>query len=659
MLAHFFAGVVPGLSAPFQFVVVSGGWTSELLAILSLDLPLIGAYFPSRLHRYFKPKGGLTSWFVPSDVKTTVFPEGIGLLVSGSKRFIDGIIPDMGLTRQLIASVVIKLCGMSLQGLHKDRALVKELLNRHGLHPVSFPDAQNGGATDACHVIGFCGDLCLDILTTSSKGLPLTLHHFLDRGAKGSFPEMSRVPRLAIPVVADPPRTVLWHLDAVLGEGLFPCTCPRSLVYCPSHFFLQQWIRRALTLPKLLCLYQLPLSMDPLLRDLNPGWGLPFEDTPAPDLFVLIFRQLWGEYGGLVLSPVSDKTPNCGRINVEIGNVGEDLVEVEGDVDVGEDLVEVEGDGDMKEMVERAKDDRELTKTKAPATGTNPPTQSPSIMTAYTGLEMQGMESDGAEAVWKFDFGDLFVELDGGPTDKDRVTSMASEETLAWWSARGHEETLAWWSAQGEDWEPHEHGGAQYNPGPPFAVGNVIHCVVGKHGLQRTFILKSDHPCYKLRLESETTVSTSTKESWLAPRLASWADNLNDIAPDQDDPFSSITRQVKLGRSKEKQKMGLYGVHGDAQCESLCLVEEAKAFAKAVKADDAEIPIHLWNDQVNAPGIPQEKRDNALIGLRKLGFRLFRKSLLRDCSAYLASAYGADWERKPCQGKCGKRTELD
>jgi hypothetical protein len=45
--------------------------------------------------------------------------------------------------------------------------------------------------------------------------------------------------------------------------------------------------------------------------------------------------------------------------------------------------------------------------------------------------------------------------------------------------------------------------------------------------------------------------------------------------------------------------------------------------------------------------------------LRKLGFRRFRKVLLRECSAYLASTYGADWERKPRQKKGGERTELD
>ncbi len=108
---------------------------------------------------------------------------------------------------------------------------------------------------------------------------------------------------------------------------------------------------------------------------------------------------------------------------------------------------------------------------------------------------------DGPQVVWQFDFGDSFVEIDGGLTDEDTVTSMASKETLAWGSAQG---------------------------------------------------------------------------------------------------------------LKDKQEMGSYGVHRDAQRESLCLVEESKAFTKAVKTDDAEVPVHLLNDRVKAPGISKEMRDVAL-----------------------------------------------
>ena len=48
---------------------------------------------------------------------------------------------------------------------------------------------------------------------------------------------------------------------------------------------------------------------------------------------------------------------------------------------------------------------------------------------------MQGTGVDGPQVVWQFDFGDSFVEIDGGLMDEDTVTSMASKETLAWGSA--------------------------------------------------------------------------------------------------------------------------------------------------------------------------------------------------------------------------------
>jgi hypothetical protein len=247
----------------------------------------------------------------------------------------------MGPTHWIIALVEISLRGATLQRLRKSRASAKELIKRHGMHPVPFLDSENGEATNACHVLGFGGDLGLDVLPMALKGLPLTLRHFLDGGAKGAFPKTSRVPRLSVLVVNDRPRSVLWHLDAVLGEGLFPCTRPRSLVDCPSHFFPGQWIQRTLTLPELLRLYWLPLLLDPLWRDLDPERGLPFEDAPALDVFVSIFRQFWGGCGGLVLGPVSVETPNCGEVKI-----GKDSVELEDSLEAEENW-DVEKDVDI------------------------------------------------------------------------------------------------------------------------------------------------------------------------------------------------------------------------------------------------------------------------------------------------------------------------
>lgn len=174
MLPRLISGIVRGLEASFPFIVVAGGWPSALLAILSLGLPLVGAYFPPRFHRYFKPKGGVTSWFTPSELNTTRLPAGVGLLVSGSERFIDGIMGTVGPTRRIIALVEISLRGATLRVLRKSRASAKELLTRHGMQPVSFLDSENGGATDACHVLGFGQDLGSDGLPTASKGLLLS-----------------------------------------------------------------------------------------------------------------------------------------------------------------------------------------------------------------------------------------------------------------------------------------------------------------------------------------------------------------------------------------------------------------------------------------------------------------------------------------------------
>jgi hypothetical protein len=91
----------------------------------------------------------------------------------------------------------------------------------------------------------------------------------------------------------------------------------------------------------------------------------------------------------------------------------------------------------------------------------------------------------------------------------------------------------------------------------------------------------------------------------LAPCLDQSPGNFNNLAKDQDDPWESVRSKVILGKGMIKQKMGSYGVHGDAQRKPLLLVEEAKVFAKAVKADDAEVPEYLWNDRVRLGGAPK------------------------------------------------------
>ncbi len=83
-----------------------------------------------------------------------------------------------------------------------------------------------------------------------------------------------------------------------------------------------------------------------------------------------------------------------------------------------------------------------------------------------------------------------------------------------------------------------------------------------------------------------------------------------------------------------------------------------KAFTKAVKADDVEVPTHLWNDQVSTAGVPKERRDRALTRFRKLGFQLFQKGLVKDCCAFLSQTHGKNWMEKRQQDGEGALTEL-
>ena len=84
--------------------------------------------------------------------------------------------------------------------------------------------------------------------------------------------------------------------------------------------------------------------------------------------------------------------------------------------------------------------------------GAGPPTPPPSIMTANTGLETQGSagaEATGPPVTWQFDFDNSFGDSFGGLTEKDTVTSMASEETLAW-SSRGDKQEMGSYGVHGD-----------------------------------------------------------------------------------------------------------------------------------------------------------------------------------------------------------------
>jgi hypothetical protein len=118
------------------------------------------------------------------------------------------------------------------------------------------------------------------------------------------------------------------------------------------------------------------------------------------------------------------------------------------------------------------------------------------------------------DKAWVFEFnfdGDMKGEVNSRLSDTNMVTSTASAETLKLRKLPKR--------PQGSTLEEHELGPEPpKNPGPPFAVGDIIMCEVrGTAGLQRAFVLCADHPKYRLCLEEGKTIGTHIGKAWMVP----------------------------------------------------------------------------------------------------------------------------------------------
>jgi hypothetical protein len=156
-------------------------------------------------------------------------------------------------------------------------------------------DAATGGITDVRYLLGFGNDLSSPYIPVVEAGLHRTVRHILDGGVKGVFPTVAKS---SLPALIQPPRSALWHGEVLRLEGLFPCRFPDARVFCPSHRMPTRWTVCTLTIGEKLQLFRMPLAMDGVLGGLRSSSQLPFADSPLPEIYTSIFRQLWGVDGG-------------------------------------------------------------------------------------------------------------------------------------------------------------------------------------------------------------------------------------------------------------------------------------------------------------------------------------------------------------------------
>ena len=178
-----------------------------------------------------------------------------------------------------------------------------------------------------------------------------------------------------------------------------------------------------------------------------------------------------------------------------------------------------------------------------------------------------------------------------------------------------------------------------------FAIGDEIVIDLGDGCLQRAFVTEADHPWYTVR-------SLSGQHHQLGPNQGFMFHLPSDpkLAKERSPEFADL-------RADQSLKIGSFGVYLDSQRFSLQRIKEEKQFAKAVKSDDAKVPIYLWNKRVEKEGVTPEDRDRALAILRRFGFRWFMRGLRHDCGTHMRTEHGGQWKTMP-RSKNGKLTKV-
>ena len=99
------------------------------------------------------------------------------------------------------------------------------------------------------------------------------------------------------------------------------------------------------------------------------------------------------------------------------------------------------------------------------------------------------------------------------------------------------------------------------------------------------------------------------------------------------------------------QENASWDASGMSEGERLGLVKLRHDEAKAVKSDDAEVPIHLWDSFITRGGEVPNKLARQLALIHQAALQWYRRKLTRDCCLFLKRRHG-NWsvERQEQQG---------
>ena len=336
------------IKLPYAVVVVASQWPCWLIPVLSLRLPLAGAFFPRHLHALFKaptswsPPRLMTKWATYEDFLSATLPDmPLIVLASGQGGKLNEVLARIKHHKSVF---MFAMQTPFLKSKPKDTRRfwyrMRKLVSSRDVQGSTVVHADFGGATSAGHQIFH--------RNVASRGLhpsacvPRVLKHLLNSASKGKFEAMETPP----PIDGDLPRAPVVVDQLLRQEGLLDMYHRMRLVACPSVFSKTKWVKRLLTPYELLRAFDIPITMDAVLLPKCSGAVLPFgiEDSVSPLVITSILSRLWGVTGGLsgagtrvsVANVIGATVPQVdsvqdSRLNHELRSIGHGL-EMESDM---------------------------------------------------------------------------------------------------------------------------------------------------------------------------------------------------------------------------------------------------------------------------------------------------------------------------------------
>ena len=611
-------GVISKVFPSRPLVIISEFWPSWLAATLAMNLPVQAAYFPPRYHQYFKHNAEIChgTHLVFGKAPLSWAPSGVVYLLAGSTRFVRKAFDEHICHPSLTIACLETPARIGRRQLQRLYSSGKTMLKSFGMTFDIFRHAQYGGATSAQHLVGF-GSTFKSVRCPSSC-IYRGLKHFMNTATPlTSWATFVRFDLPAIqpgqPIPAPLKSSAIIHRENgfIHYDGLLDCEAPATPVLCPSVFVPRTeatWIARPLTVPEILRVYAIPHGFDAMFTTQFSSIArpLPFESAMSVDIISDILRQLWARGNKGVVKLNEKSCDHDSDLATRITAVAECGTAVKGEDDSSLEVIEEEEEEEAVSDSTVIEEDSDSTIVVKSVTVTDEVSKGQTISTDRED------EEDEETLPVRFHVGELVLveHLQRrhlaqiySRDDKRRQYQIVVKFSDPVSGLEGPNECISMSFGDNifPDWS-----------GPAFGRRPEL-----DHGL---FIVEES--------KSSADDAISLPDERATPTLL-------------DSPMFVIP---------------------ESSVESIA---EDKRFSKAVKSDDAEVPVHLWNDRLFTADVDSScasPSDSCKVAaankLRELGLRMYRRSLRKDCIMRINTLFGEGWHRAPRVKPDGSLTEL-